>query len=113
MMVGVAKKTVSNILMSLLLPIICIECPTIVLFGIFQASLCCSYAKSLEKKSGFDCIQIPGAVKATVPGLPTNSNICGNGVNLPQATTCSEKKLSCLSFLSISLAFSNECLLSE
>ncbi len=72
------------------------KCCSNPLFLSFQDSLCCSYHNAVEKMSGFDCIQIPGAVKATVPGFPTKSNICGNRMNLPQATTCSEFPVSCL-----------------
>ena len=34
----------------------------------------------MEDKTGFDCLQIPGAEKATTTnkGLPYKSNFCGN-----------------------------------
>jgi len=74
--------------------------------GFNDALTCCSY--SLAFSAGYDCVQIPGAVKesATMTGanIPVRSNICGRSAGLvtvsgtkanSKSICCEEKRSTC------------------
>ncbi len=46
----------------------------------FQPVQCCNYGTNGQNRQGYDCVQIPGAVKTT--GIATPSRICGRNVGL-------------------------------
>ena len=68
-------------------------------FIIFQQTMCCAYGtKGTKTTIGYDCVQIPGASKATSPVNQIVPNtICGRSAGLVTAkgkvnkTICSKK----------------------
>ena len=51
-------------------------------FFFWQGSICCGYGSKGTKTTGYDCVMIPGASKATANKNPAPNSICGNGKGL-------------------------------
>ena len=59
----------------------------------FQNTLCCDYGTKGTKTSGYDCLMIPGASKATGGAAPATQ--CGGGGGLVTATGTTLKTVCC------------------
>ncbi len=58
---------------------------------VLQGSICCGYGSKGTKTTGYDCIMIPGASKATAMKNPAPNSICGNGKGLINTTIAAMK----------------------